>query len=196
LKRRGRNISVIIICVIAFPFIGYEITQLKYATVLNPSPNYFMTVKGHIDPALVDRINLKWVVTYRNDNPKCQLTTSWIEGADADRNQSVSYKPTLSEKGDFKLQLPLDLYQPGYCKWVLQDISYSLKGLSDDFTYLNPNSPPTKESGSSNIVCSSLPSRTSCRQISSINFNNDNGIRLGNYKYYLNIREETDVKNN
>jgi len=97
---------------------------LNYIPQLNPTPKYFMTVQGNIDPALKNKIKLIWTADYETTNPTCRKAVSAAEGAYSPRNKSYQYKIIPNEKGSYKTIIPLNQIYPGKCHWQIIGIGY------------------------------------------------------------------------
>jgi hypothetical protein len=67
----------------------------KFQPVVNPNPNYFMTVKRHVAPELAGKVKLVWVTTYYTTNQKCNESINKFEGISVPRtiNQSIISHP-------------------------------------------------------------------------------------------------------
>ena len=87
--------------------------------VLNPHPQYFMTVKGHIDPALLGRLKLNWGVSYVVNNSQCIEVTNRLEGAEAPLTLNKNHIIKQAQTGNFTYKVPLDKYLPGKCRWAV-----------------------------------------------------------------------------
>lgn len=96
----------------------------KYRPTLNPHPKYFMTVKGFIDPRLQDHIHLTIIAEYDNYNPKCNYWVSHFEGVSASWQIYHDFPIQTKRDGKYSINIPLDYYQPGQCKWHIAAIRY------------------------------------------------------------------------
>ena len=92
--------------------------------LLNPSPQYFMTVQGQVDPALIPRLQLHWVATYQTNNPQCNVEINELEGVDSQLYIKKHIPITPDARGNYQLKIPLDKYMPGKCKWKIRSTSY------------------------------------------------------------------------
>ena len=131
-------IGVAILIVIVTPVLGI-VSWLHYLNggdnpndipasqrpVLNPHPQYFMTVKGHIDPALLNKLKVTWSLGYSTTNPKCEVTVNRFAGVSAERDLTENYQVKPGPDGSYHLKLPLDKYLPGHCGWELGAIGYA-----------------------------------------------------------------------
>lgn len=105
----------------------------KFKPVLNPTPKYFITYKGFIDPSLNHLVKLTILTIYTSTNPKCRKEINKLEGVSAPRERlHYSYvKPGPS--GHFSYKVPLDKFTLGFCKWRIGWANYNDEGK-------NPNS--------------------------------------------------------
>ena len=93
---------------------------------LNPHPQYFMTVKGFIDPRLVKHIHLTMVAEYNNYNPKCNMWVSRFNGVNVPWQIFHDYPVHPDSKGNYQVKIPLDYYQPGKCDWHAATVRYEV----------------------------------------------------------------------
>jgi len=102
----------------------------KFQPVVNPSPNYFMTVKGHVAPELLSKINLKWQAIYSTTNPACDKTYNKFEGVVGWRQVALNFETHVDKQGNYEIKIPLDHYRQGFCQWKISMlIDYS--GISN-----------------------------------------------------------------
>ena len=94
----------------------------KFQPVINPHPQYFMTVKGHIAPELVSKIKLKWQAVYSTTNSACDETYNKFEGVVGWRQIIKNFEATVDKQGDYEIKIPLDHYQLGFCQWKISMI--------------------------------------------------------------------------
>jgi hypothetical protein len=92
--------------------------------LLNPAPQYFMALQGHIDPALKHTIQLTWLATYYTFNPQCNVEVNQLEGVDSPLIIYHYFPVKPDAKGNYQLKIPLDKYMPGYCQWAIVSIAY------------------------------------------------------------------------
>jgi len=102
--------------------------------VMNLHPTRFLTVKGRVDPNL----KIVWHIEYGTQNPKCEITTNWLEGVTDGRGRDFAYSVTPEADGYYTLQLPLDKLKPGMCKWAPLALYYDAK-TTKGLTYNNIN---------------------------------------------------------
>jgi hypothetical protein len=103
----------------------YTRDYFRYHPAKNPHPKYFLTVKGHVDPAMKKHLKVTWGVGYSTTNPDCDETYNWFEGAWGPRDTDVTYAVHIQANGDYQLNIPLDGLHPGYCAWETGDVYYS-----------------------------------------------------------------------
>jgi len=116
-------IFVIVIAVLWGFIAGKDyFNNLKYKPVLNPNPQHFMTIHGHVSPELIGKVRLKWVAVYASSDARCDVMRGELEGAISWRWIDVPYIIKPSASGNYSVKIPLDYYQPGYCKWQIIDI--------------------------------------------------------------------------
>jgi len=88
--------------------------------VVNSHPKEFLTVEGHIKKGL----SVKLIVNYETNNPKCDVTTNWLEGVSGAKGYDLVYQLTPNPQGQYEVQLPLDGLVSGECHWRSEAIYY------------------------------------------------------------------------
>ena len=117
-------IFVIMVAVIwGFIAVKDYFNNLKYKPVVNPNPQYFMTIHGSISPTLIGKVRLKWVAVYASSEAQCDVTYDTFEGIVGWRTVEVPYIAKPLASGDYSFKIPIDYYQPGYCKWQIINIA-------------------------------------------------------------------------
>jgi hypothetical protein len=104
-----------------------------YAPEINPSPQYFMTIKGHMAPKLIQNHQLIFIADYYTDNPACEYTISSIEGVSSSRKQSLILPAQVNNFGFYQIKIPLDQYKNGVCQWSLFSIGFKLNNTNLNF---------------------------------------------------------------
>lgn len=163
---------------------------------LNPTPKYFLTVKGRIDPAVMENVNLVWSITYasnnRDDN-KCRNVVNRFEGAIFPLYKDDSFIMQPDARGYYTYKIALDKYVPGYCEWkpLAAGYEYKLK-FSDNRSFINikfNNTPNSKHDFYRDIWrCSKLD----CELIQHLNSSKYKILELNyhsNYTYAVNIEK-------
>lgn len=103
-----------------------------YAPRMNPHPQYFMTVKGHIDPDVAKIKKFKIEAFYQTNSPDCEYDTSGIEGAMAPRHRWVVYPIKPNADGNYEILVPLDHFKPGRCEWSISYVQYERKSADPE----------------------------------------------------------------
>lgn len=98
-----------------------------YAPVVNPHPQYFMTVQGHIGDQFENAVNLFFEISYGTNNLNCYKTVNKLEGAKAPRSRKLIYK-VIGDK--FYHQFPIDYFFQGACLWKANSLTYYLYNKS------------------------------------------------------------------
>jgi len=101
--------------------------------IVNPHPTQFLTVTGDIASGV--RVQLS--IDYGTHNPKCDITTNWLEGVSGPKGHTLYYDVTPDSQGHYKTQIPLDALKPGICRWRSEAIYYQVFSTNS-----NIKSPP------------------------------------------------------
>ena len=139
----------------------------KFQPVVNPNPNYFMTVKGHVAPELAGTVRLVWVTEYYTANPECEVVTNQFEGVRNAREveNTLIVKPNSS--GNYEYKIPLDKYLPGFCRWQVSDSSYILSSknntlFKNQVNYINKSISNNKIEGIKPVIAREVHDYLSC----------------------------------
>ena len=176
----------------------------KYKPVVNPHPQYFVTVSGHIDPQFAKAVHLSWQTTAWTKNPKCQVTINKFEGVVDERYQEQVYPVKVDKQGYYHINIPIDHYLPGYCDWRMRLISFTVADLKNVLIagFAEKQQIPFNHTVTNKIYChqSSLGSYK-CRFKNRIKvFNGTNFNVPFDQKYYFKLlivkEKDSNVKNN
>jgi len=110
---------------------------LRYHPAKNSQPKYFLTVKGHVDPAIQKSLKLTWVSDYYTTNPICNEYGDfgdWLEGASAERHIHRLFDVKPNQAGKYSIQIPIDYYNPGFCGWAPGEVYFSFKYKEFDYS--------------------------------------------------------------
>jgi hypothetical protein len=150
----------------------YARDYFRYHPAKNSHPKYFLTVKGHVDPAMKDQLKLTWTMYYYTTNHQCDKTYNWFEGVSGERQIFKHFKVTPDARGYYQLKLPIDAVKPGFCRWVTGAASYhftynDFKRPADAFSTLSFSPTGRKKTGvikrsfmCNNQACSFAPGNT------------------------------------
>lgn len=134
-RKRGCLVSVLVVVLLGFGLWAtckfYD--WYKYSPRLNPNPQHFLTVQGHVYPGLKDKILLKWTANYVTSNKDCEEAPdfgAYLEGAMFPREHAISYIIPVKADGSYRMKIPLDILRPGYCEWKINDLYDNLDPLS------------------------------------------------------------------
>lgn len=108
-----------------------------YQPHLNPNPQYYMVIKGHVAPELVGKVQLKWRATYSSTIKACDKTYNWFEGVDGWRWVTDYFTARVDERGDYLVKIPLDKYRPGFCRWQIASVDDEAGTNFDGMTIAN-----------------------------------------------------------
>ena len=191
LKKTLRNIAIGTIIAIVVVVSVYGYFYWKYAPHLNPKPQYFMTVKGYIDPAVKDQVQLTWIMRYYSNNPNCEITVNWLEGVSVPRERDDVAHVTPNSTGHYQYQFALDKYNTGFCEWRVIALDYKTNAqvsLDDAYTavFFSKHAKPFKNTTGTEIwKCT----QKNCSSISLVGYPNyDKSISINqNYIYELNF---------
>lgn len=105
--------------------------------IINPQPQYFVTIKGNIQPNMPYPMTVMYRATYGGYNPKCAVHGSWLNmsGLDYMPGKPVYYPIHPDKQGNYIVKIPIDAYLPGKCQWKLAWIMQAFV----------PKIPPKKE---------------------------------------------------
>ena len=100
----------------------------KYQPVVNPHPQYFVTVSGHIDPQLAKAAHLSWGTTALTQNPKCNIhSQDKIKNLLPQQNDITTYPVKTDAQGNYQIKIPIDRYLPGFCQWRMRIMFYKMQ---------------------------------------------------------------------
>lgn len=162
----------------------------RYVAVINPHPQYFMTVQGHIDPQLNNQVKLVLFADYSTTNDSCKYVINWFEGVSSPRpiDKVIHVSPDIN--GYYKYQIPMDYYFPGFCGWEFDSIHYNLTGKTDDYDayplyFLSRQGKASKyKIGEYDWICSSGEDCTVYREISLVK-DFENNVPLSSKANYI-----------
>lgn len=131
----------------------------KYKPVVNPHPQYFLTIHKSLTMSLS---RLKAVTQYVAYNQQCNIVTNKFEGARAYRSKAVIHYPSDNQQNI--LRIPFDRYLPGFCQWYGYLVSLYYKGNDGHYRPIaninvEPNLPkPDKahKDTSVHLVCNNI----------------------------------------
>ena len=160
---------------------------LNYIPQLNPTPKYFMTVQGNIDPALKNKIKLIWTADYETTNPTCRKAVSAAEGAYESRGKFFNYQTKPDALGNYQIKIPLDQLKEGVCGWKIATLSYSINKIDKTiFTFLSDKYFQIKNPSPINNIQCDTSSNCDYKRVEY--FNNIRAIKRNKiYQYNLNL---------
>ncbi len=98
----------------------------KFQPKIAKTPSkYFMTVKGYVAPEYRKHLKLTWILVYETHNPKCDYTISKFNGVYSSQDKLLFYKVKPDSSGHYEYKLPLQKYEPGFCKWAVSGLYYA-----------------------------------------------------------------------
>ena len=92
---------------------------------LKPTPKNFVTISGNIDPHMQHPITVIYRATYAAYNPKCKKNIAWFEGIRGLAGHSDIYPANPDDKGNYKVEIPIDKYLSGKCNWKAAWVMYA-----------------------------------------------------------------------
>ena len=101
----------------------------------NLHPKYFVTISGNIEPNMPYPQTLVFRATYGAYHPDCRVWISRFEGVSGISGHTVYYPVKPDDKGDYRIDIPIDAYQPGKCDWKIAWVMYAVV----------PHLPPRKD---------------------------------------------------
>jgi len=162
----------------------------KFQPVVNPNPNYFMTVKGHVAPELAGKVKLVWVTEYYTANPECEVVTNQFEGVRNAREIKNSLVVKPNSTGNYEYKIPLDKYLPGFCRWQVGQTLFNLGNIKENtvVSFFDPKPLKSKKS-----ILSAECYGTNCQIISfDVGFNNYLAVSLQNHlEIILNVTKSS-----
>ena len=132
----------------------------KYVPKLNPHPQYYMTVKGRIDPKIKDKVKLSWDALYETNNRDCDIVINNFEGVVRPKNKTSVIKAEINEAGYYYYKIPIDKYMQGYCKWKLTSLRYRFTYNGDQYYpptwvyFIAPRYPAIRKTAEVSYNCS------------------------------------------
>lgn len=113
-------------CLLCMMLAGCEPVQKVFDAVEAPRTRAngpaTLKISGTID-SLVTLQSIDAV--YTTHNSFCDRTISWLEGASAPRVKRLVY-PLKKTNGTYELNLELNKYEPGFCKWTVARVDYNV----------------------------------------------------------------------
>ena len=120
---------VVVVLLFRLGYLAYQKYQ-DYSPIEKSKPQYYMTVKGHIDPALLGNFQLYFTENFETTNDECVQSggnvLNWVEGAVFPYEEEVSYPIKINSTGYFEIKVPLDRFKNRRCKWKLVSIDYAM----------------------------------------------------------------------
>ena len=114
-----------ITAVIAILWGIHAYADYQSAPKLNPHPKYFVTISGNIEPNMPYPQTLVFRATYGAYHPDCRVWISHFEGVSGISGHTVYYPVKPNDKGDYRIDIPIDAYQPGKCDWKMAWVMYT-----------------------------------------------------------------------
>lgn len=93
--------------------------------MLNPHPNYFVTISGTIDRKFKKPVYFAFWAIYDGYNPTCSTSTDADDDTSEAPEQSDFYPALPNAQGHYRIVIPIDRYQ-GPCDWKITWIDYSI----------------------------------------------------------------------
>ena len=113
-----------------------KLKDLKFRPKLNPSPKYYITYQGFIDPSLNHLVKLSILTVYATTNPKCQSEASWLNGGLGPRMRKNYTYVVPDITGHFSYKVPLDKYLPGICGWQAYEMLFNDESIKNPRAYV------------------------------------------------------------
>lgn len=104
---------VLFLIVLLSLFPGWYKKQPK----LNPHPQYFIMIHGHVAARLRGKLNITFQQGFMGQSDKCTYIKNIFALEVANPYKSIHYQPKINTHGDFTLRIPTDRFTPGYCQW-------------------------------------------------------------------------------
>lgn len=105
--------------------------------IVNPTPKYFVTIKGNIEPHMPYPMTVMFRASYAAYNPKCAVKQGWLSasGLSAMPAKNVIYSAKPDKQGNYVIKIPIDAYQTGSCDWKIAWIMYAFKKKTSSFFF-------------------------------------------------------------
>ena len=126
-------ILIIILIVVTWYFWPESKPKGPQPTV-NPTPKYFVTISGNIDPKMKKPIYMGFWASYAGYNDKCQVVANKFEGVVAMPGKTDFYPAITDKQGNYTVKIPIDKYVKEPCDWKIVYIDYS-----DGRNIISPN---------------------------------------------------------
>lgn len=139
------------LCIIPQALWKYHQWRL-YSPTINPNPQYFLTVHGHVDPGMRRDLSIQWHASYMTTNDACKSNSSWSNTWFSDEPVSdhfyyFDYPVKIESNGSYQLKIPMDAVVAGSCRWKLDGLDYSYKYKRVDYQPDFLTSIPFKDTG-------------------------------------------------
>ncbi len=139
-KHKWQRRLLWVVLILVFFKVGFWIHH-KYNDIIpwqNSKPNYYLTVKGKIDPTLKNKVSIQFNDEFYTNNKACQHIDNIFDAMEGIRLRYKTqnhYKILPDAQGNFTLQIPIDRYANRRCHWEISNISYSIYYNGKDQTF-------------------------------------------------------------
>ena len=139
LTHKTKLTLLIIIIVVTWYFWPESKPQGPQPTI-NPTPKYFVTISGNIDPKMKKPIYMGFWVSYGGYNKECSSIPNKWSGISYMPGKVDFYSAKPNKKGDYTVKIPIDRYKKGKCDWKIAYID-----TGDAYRRINKNRASAKE---------------------------------------------------
>ncbi|MBT1072037.1 hypothetical protein [Pelotalea chapellei] len=120
------NWLVLYFCLLCVMLAGCEPVQKVFDAAEAPRTRANSPATLKISGTIDSLVTLQTLdVVYTTHNSFCDRTLSWIEGASAPRVERLVY-PLKKTNGTYELNLELNKFEPGFCKWAVASVNYNV----------------------------------------------------------------------
>lgn len=100
---------------------------IKYTPWQKSEPQYYLTLKGHIDPNI--KKDFKFYMQYSTNARSCDRV-NYIEGVRGVRVKTFPVDLSSDSQGNYQVEIPLDKFYKGFCGWGAYKFMFRFERVS------------------------------------------------------------------
>jgi hypothetical protein len=123
----GLFFCLLMLCLVIIMVLICEKKSSYKDLIANPTPEYFVTIKGNIEPHMPYPMTVMFRASYAAYNPKCAVKQGRLSasGLNAMPAKNVIYSAKPDKQGNYVIKIPIDAYRTGPCDWKIAWIEHA-----------------------------------------------------------------------